>query len=223
MEVDRISSVAVPTALAGAVAGATGFVTAKAVNKDGQITDKFVNYVADSFEKSDKKLMKEADKLDKINPFLTDEDVIKLKGDRKKVLAFAEKKMKNAEAALNKFATKHAKALGIVPEEGQTLQDAVKAFLKDKDAAAVKEAFLPESMRYAIENSDYKGAVREEFAEVFDSAKKQFKKGEAFDESAKFFKKAAMNMKLKQAGIFAGVASGIALISSAIASKIASK
>ena len=65
-----------------------------------------------------------------------------------------------------------------------------------------------------------KKALKEEFAEVFDASTKKFKKGEAFDESAKFFKRAALNMKLKQAGVFAGIASGIALVSSAIASKI---
>ncbi len=220
MDVKRIESVAIPTAIAGAGAGAAGFLAARAF-KDGQMTDKFVRYVADGLENNDKKLIKTADKLDKINPFITDEEIVKLNGDRNKVLAFADKKLKAANAALEKFAKKHAKALGIVPEEGQSLSDAVKAFLKDKDAAAVKEIFLPESQRNLLENSgDYKKALKEEFAEVFDATTKKFKKGEAFDESAKFFKRAALNMKLKQAGVFAGIASGIALVSSAIASKI---
>ncbi len=217
MDVNRIESIAIPTALAGVAAGGAGFVSAKAI-KNGEMTEKFTNYIADSFEKNDKKLMKTADKLDKINPFITDEDVIKLNGDREKVLAFADKKLKSAHAALEKFANKHAKALGIVPEEGQTMKDAVKAFLKDKDAAAVKEIFLPESTRRILENADYKKAIKDEFAEAFDSTKKQFKKGS--EESAKFFKRAALNMKLKQAGVFAGLASGVALVSSAIASKI---
>ena len=165
MDVKRIESVAIPTAIAGAGAGAAGFLAARAF-KDGQMTDKFVRYVADGLENNDKKLIKTADKLDKINPFITDEEIIKLNGDRNKVLAFADKKLKAANAALEKFAKKHAKALGIVPEEGQSLSDAVKAFLKDKDAAAVKEIFLPESQRNLLENSgDYKKALKEEFAE----------------------------------------------------------
>ncbi len=219
----RFESIAVPTALATVAGGAVGYALPKMVDKQGKISDTFVTYVAGGLNNNDISLMKKADSLDKINPFVTDEDVVKLKGERKKVLAFAKKKMERANAALEKFVAKNAEVLGVKPSEGQTLKDAVRSYLQGKNAADVKEAFLPQSMRNLMEQSDYVEAVRDEFSQVFDSSAKKFKKGEAFEESAKFFKKAAKNMKLMAAGWLALLTGGVALISSAIASKIANK
>lgn len=228
MNVDssRFNSVAVPTVLAGVTTGAAGFLTARTV-KYNKMTDKFANYMADGFEKRDRKMYNAALSLDKINPFITDEDVAKIvakKGGREELIAFAQKKMKNARKAMEKFASKHAGALGIQPAKGQSKKEAVRAFLADKDAQALKEAFLPSAMRRAMMyNDNYKAMLEDEFAEVFDKSKRAFKDGEQFKESVAFFKRAALNFKVKQAGLFAGIGAGIALASSAIATKIANK
>lgn len=222
MDVKRIESVAVPTAVAGVAAGAAGFVSARAI-KDGQMTDKFVKHITTALDNADKKLIKTADSLDKINPLVTEEEIAMFNGNGEKFAAYLKNKMAKADKALQKFVTKHAEALEIQPKENQSLKDAVKEFLKDKNAQSVKELFLPEFMRNAIENADNEGFVREAFTEAYDSSAKKFRKGEVVDDTVRFFKKHAMDMKLKQAGIFAGIAGGIALISSAIASKIASK
>ena len=220
MDVKRVEGVAIPTAIAAVAAGTAGYVIPKAVTKNGEMSDMFVKYVAGGLNASDIKLMKEADSLDKINPFITDEEVLKLKGDRNRVLDYAARKLKKANAALEKFATKHADALGIKPKEGQKLSDAVKAYLVGKDAAAVKEDFLPSSTRRILESQTYIDEVQDAFGEVYDSAAKKFKSGEGIDETVKFFKKAARNMKLTVGGAWALAGGGIALASTIIADRI---
>jgi len=222
MDVKRIESVAVPTAIASLAAGAAGYMATKPI-KNGEMTDEFVKYIEDGFKSSDRKLFKKADSLDKLNPLLTEEELRSFNGDANRCAEYFKAKCAKVDKALEKFARKNAEALGIKPAEGQSLTDAVKAYLTGKNAAAVKEDFLPSSMRKIFENTDYAGSVREEFAEVYDSAAKQFKNSETAKESAQWFKRLARNMKLKQAGVFAGLAGGVALVSSAIASKIASK
>ncbi len=220
MDVKRVEGVAVPTAVAAVAAGAAGYVIPRTVTKNGEMSDIFVRYVASTMNANDIKLMNEADKLDKINPFITEEEVIKLKGDRNRVLDYAAKKMKKANAALEKFARKHADALGIKPAKGQSLKDAVKAYLVGKDAAAVKEDFLPSSVRNVLAKTTYVEEVQDAFADIYDKAAKKFKSGEGIDETVNFFKKAGRNMKLTVAGSWALVAGSIALASTIVADQI---
>ncbi len=223
MDVKRIDSVAVPTAIAGVAAGATGFITARAIDKEGQMTDRFVKHIVNAMDKADNKLLKTADSLDKINALVGEEEMAAFNGDGEALLAHVKKKMAKADKALEKFVRKHAEALDIQPKEKQSLKEAVKEFLQDKNAQKVKELFLPGYMRKALETADNEKLVKEMFAESFDSATKKFKKDEALKDTVNFFKKHAMDMKLKQAGLFAGIAGSIALVSSAMASRIVSK
>ena len=76
MDVQRVESVAVPTLLAGAVGGATGYLTKKAFDKDGKMTADFRQYEVDSFNRTKESLFREADSLDA----LAAEDLTDIKG-----------------------------------------------------------------------------------------------------------------------------------------------
>ena len=76
MDVQRVESVAVPTVLAGAVGGATGYFTKKAFDKEGKITADLRKDMVDSFTRTKENLIKEADSLDA----LVAEDLTDIKG-----------------------------------------------------------------------------------------------------------------------------------------------
>ena len=137
MDVKRIESVAVPTALAAVGAGLAGYMVPSVTTKNGQISDEFLKYAADTMEIKDRTRIATADKLDKISAEITDEEVAKLgkknnKNFRKNFIKLVEKKTRMANKELEKFVVKHADDLGVKPEKGQSIKEAARDYIKGK-------------------------------------------------------------------------------------------
>lgn len=226
MDVQRIESIAIPTALATVGAGVAGYMLPSTVTKNGQMSDEFVRFTANTMELKDLNKIIAADSLDKINGLVTDEEIEALKGQknfREKVLKLIQNKSKKADKALEKFVMKNSEELGVQPAKGQSLREAAKEYIKGKSIAEIKEAFLPSAMRRTIETTDYKQLMQDCFADVYDSAAKKFKSGEGVDDMVKMFKRSAQDMKLSVGGAWAVAAGSVALLSTVIADRIAKR
>lgn len=223
MDVKRIESIAVPTALATVGAGLAGYMMPN-ITKDGKISDEFLKFTADTMQLKDKIKVANADALDKISAEITDEEVAKLgkKNFRKNFLKLVEKKTNAANKALEKFVIRHADELGVKPKKGKSMKDAAREYIKGKTIEDIKEAYLPASMRKGLENTNYRQLITELFDETYDTAAKKFKSGKN-EQMSKMFKRAATDMRLSVGGAWALAAGAVALTSSAIASKIANK
>lgn len=225
MDVQRIETFAVPTALATAIGGTAGYLIPRTVTSTGEMSDEFVKFTADTMKFKDLSKLIAADSLDKISFTLTDEELASI-GDKnpdKKLIKLMQSKSEKANKALEKFVIKNAEDLNIHPAKGESLKEAAKEYIKGKSVAEIKEAFLPSAMRNAIEYTDYRQLMKDCFADVYDAAAKKYKTGEGFDDMAKMFKRAARDMKLTVSGAWAAAAGVIALGSSLIADKIAKK
>ena len=221
---------ALPTTAVAAGAGIVGYMTPKMVDKSGNLDPFFHAYNASNLLKSDIVQLSDAVYLDSINPYITEEEIKALNHDHDKVFKFAEKKMKNANKALEDFVAEHAEELDIKPKDGQRLKDAVKEFLKDKNVQAVKDIMFPnrkplvkgykpieDVLEENIRNpKKYLETVRETFKEVFDSSTKKFKEG-ADKETVEFFKKSLRNLKMQNAKTYAYVGGGFAFIGALVA------
>ena len=142
---------------------------------------------------------------------------------REKVLKLIKTKPQKANEALEKFVMKHAEDLGVHPAKGESLKDAAREYIKGKTIQEIKEAFLPSSIRKALEKTDYEKLMKECFEEVYDSTAKKFKSGEGVDDMVKMFKRCAQDMKLTVGGTWAAAAGGVALVSTIIADRIAKR
>ena len=227
MDVKRVESIAVPTALAAVGGGVAGYMIPK-MTKNGEMTDEFVRYTADSLKANDEKAAKKAESLDKIKFLPSEEDIKKLDGKKNranKILELHKKISKKGNKQLEDFVMKNAKAFDIKPAKGQSLREAAKEFIKGKTIEEIKEAFLPKLMRESVKNTDYKQLMKESFEEVFDSKTKAFKK-DADKDTVRMFKRAATDMKLIAAAKWGAIIGAVALISSIsanIANKISNK
>ncbi len=234
MDVKRVENSlinsALPTAAVAAGAGIVGYMTPKMVDKSGNLDPYFHAYNAGNLLQSDVVQLSDAVYLDSINPYITEEEINALNHDHDKVFKFAEKKMKNANKALENFVAEHAEELDIKPKDGQRLKDAVKEFLKDKDAQAVKDIMFPnhkplvngyKPIEHVLADNmhnpkKYLESVRETFNEVFDASTKKFKEG-ADKETVEFFKKSLRNLKMQNAKTYALVGGGFAFAGALIA------
>lgn len=226
MDVKRVESIAVPTALAAAGAGVAGYTLPKTITKSGELSDEFVKFLSIMNRVNDYRTILEADKLDKVPDVLPTEEEIKALGKDNLVDKF--KKLMDTKAnkrnkALENFVIRNSEALDVHPAKGQSLRDAAKEYVKGKSVEEIKEAFLPSSIRRALENTDYEKLFRETFDEVYDKTAKKFKSGEGIDETAKMFKNMGKKMKFSVGGVWALAAGSIALLSSVIATKITNK
>ena len=234
MDVKRVENSlinsALPTAAVAAGAGLVGYMTPKMVDKSGNLNPYFHAYNAGNLLQSDVVQLSDAAYLDSLNPYITEEEIKALNHDHDKVLKYAEKKMNNANKALENFVTEHAEELDINPKDGQRLKDAVKEFLKDKDVQAVKDIMFPaqkplidgykpieEFLADNVRNpKKYLDTIRETFDEVFDASTKKFKEG-ADKETVEFFKKSLRNLKVQNAKIYAYVGGGFAFAGALVA------
>ena len=227
MDVKRVESIAVPTALAAVGGGLAGYMIPR-MTKNGEITDEFVKFAADTMQAKDEKLIKKANSLDKITFVPSQKEIEKLNGrknKRKKTLKLYEKASKRGNRQLETFVMKNAEVFGIKPAKGQSLRDAAKEFIKDKKVGQIKELFLSANHKEIIKNTDYIKLIKEYFEEVFDKEAKSFKK-DAEKDAVKMFKRAATDMKLKSAAKLGAITGFIALISStsaAIANRISNR
>lgn len=132
-----------------------------------------------------------------------------------KYLELSTKKQEKSNKELEKFVTWHTEELNIKPKDGERLKDAVKEFLKDKDAKAVRELLVPKTLENGIcknmEDGRYLEIVRETFDDVFDASTKKFKEG-ADKETVEFFKKSLKNFKMSSAKWYALIGGGFAFI-----------
>ncbi|MBR6099302.1 hypothetical protein IKP85_06100 [bacterium] len=224
MDVKRVESVAVPTVLATVGAGLAGYMM-PSITKNGEISDEFLKYTADSMRSKDNLRIAEADALDKISVEITEEEVAKLsnKNFRKDFIKLVDKKTKIARKTLESFVVKHAEELGVKPKKGQSMKDAARAYIKGKTIEDIKEAYMPSSFRHVIENTDYEQLIKDCFDEAFDKTTKKFKTGEEIAEISKMLKRAATDMRLTVGGVWGIAAGAVALTSAAIANKISKK
>lgn len=259
MDVQRIENVAIPTAAAAVIGGATGYVTKKAFTKDGHMTRDLFYDMKDSFESINKNLIKKSDYLKELAELSDTEAIAKraqeigmaamTPDERAKAVMMAFEKSKNGEKAvieltgkgekaankyiadaskannkkLYKFVKKNFDMLDIEILDKESKKDAIKRYLANRDVNAVKADFDAAIRRSDIEKMNVKKFIRTTFNDVYDKEAKGFKNGDEYKEIVSGFKRAARNLKLKQAGLFAGIASGIALVSSVITDQLANR
>ena len=259
MDVQRIENVAIPTAAAAVIGGATGYVTKKAFTKDGHMTKDLFYDMKDSFESINKNLVKKSDYLKELAE-LSDAETIAKRAREAGIAAYTPEEMakamtiavenaKNGEKAtieltgkaaevankyiedaykannkkLYKFVKKNFDMFDIEILEKESKKDAIKRYLASHDVNAVKADFDAAIRRSDIEKMNVKKFIRTTFNDVYDKEAKGFKKGDEYKEIVSGFKRAARSLKLKQAGLFAGIASGIALVSSVITDQLANR
>jgi len=215
MDVKRVDSIAVPTALAAVGGGVVGYMIPK-MTKNGEITDEFVRYSADAHKIRSEKFIQKANSLDKIKFVPSKEEVEKLYGKknrRQRTLDLFKETSKKGNRQLENFVMKNAEAFDIKPAKGQSLRDAAKEFIKGKTIEEIKEAFFPKAQADTIKNTNYKQLIKEYFEVVYDKDANSFKKNASID-AIKMFKRDARNMKLKSAAKWGAITGAIALISS---------
>ena len=224
MDIKKVESVAVPTALSAVAAGGAGYILPKTIN-NGKLADEFVKYAETTMRYKDMARIDDAVKLSMVNPVVSEEEVAALgtKNFRKNFLKLVEKKSKKANKAVEKFVRKYAEDLGIKPAEKQTMKEAVKEYINGKTIDEICEAVSPRAYANSVIQTDYKKLLKDYFNDNYDINAKKFKADEAGKEAEKFFKRAAKDMKVHSALIFVGAAGLIALVSSSIANRISNK
>ncbi len=162
MDVKRVESIAVPTALAAVGGAVTGYIIPK-MTRNGEMADEFVIYSAESMKAKDDLLLNRADSLDKITFNPSKKEVEKLvgkKNSRDKIMELYKKASERGNKQLEKFVMRNAEQLGIEKEKGQSLREAAKEYIKGKTIDEIKEAYLSSSRRDIIENTDYRKLMK---------------------------------------------------------------
>ena len=98
MDIKKVESVAVPTALSAVAAGGAGYILPKTIN-NGKLADEFVKYAETTMRYKDMARIDDAVKLSMVNPVVSEEEVAALgtKNFRKNFLKLVEKKSKKAK------------------------------------------------------------------------------------------------------------------------------
>lgn len=203
------------------VGGAAGYL--KSIIKKGEPTDSFIKEITYSLKEEDnKQILRTGEIIDSLhslpNGELTEQeaaDILRLsKDDAAEALNSAmQNKANKAKEAVSEFLTKHADEIGIIPEESQSLDDAVKSFIGSNNVEDIKKA-VQVNLSEQLNNRpqfDYTDLAQDYFEHVFDKTKNKYKavSEELPKEHIDFIKKAARNAKIKTGAIY-GIVSAAA-------------
>lgn len=205
---------AIRTAIAGGflAGGAAGYF--KSIIKNGEPSDSFVKEIGYSLKNEDNKhILRTGEILEALDELpdehLTAFETAKASAEGINPAEAAAKKAAFAREELGYFLTIHSDEIGILPEENQTLDDAVNKFMGSKSTHEIREAVQNE-LAGKINNRpqmDYEELAKDYFDEVYDKSAKRYKtSGENLaQETIDFVKKAARNTRIKT-GIIYGLA-----------------
>ncbi len=204
----------------------------KPIIKNGEASDSFVKEISASLKNEDNKFIIRSGELLEFMDFLPNEELTakELAEASAKGINPSEAQLKKAAFAKNEivdFLTIHSEEIGILPEENQTLEDAVNEFIGNKNIKEIK-ASVEKKLSDTINNRpqlDYEEYAKDYFGNVYDKTAKKFKTAteEVTQEQINFIKKAAKNTKIKTGVIYGAITAATAGILTAIFSSAKKK
>lgn len=121
----------------------------------------------------------------------------------------------------------HSDEIGIIPQENQTLEEAVENFIGSKNVKEIKDAVEKEMSDQIINRPtmDYDELAKDYFNNVYDKTAKKYKSvsDELPKEQIEFIKKAARNTKLKTGAIYGIVTAAAAGVLTFISTSLTKK
>ena len=221
----------VRTSIAGGfiAGGAAGYL--KSVINNGEPSDSFIKEISYTLKNEDNKhIIKTGEILDALDNLpdeeLTPAELAQASSAGINPAETASKKAAFAKEEIIDFITMHSDEIGIIPQENQTLEEAVENFIGSKNIKEIKDA-VEKEMSDQITNRptmDYELA-KDYFNNVYDKTAKKYKSvsDESPKEQIEFIKKAARNTKLKTGALYGIVTAAAAGVLTFIATSLTKK
>ena len=172
----------VRTSIAGGfIAGGTaGYL--KSVIKNGEPSDSFIKEISYTLKNEDNKhIIKTGEILDALDNLpdeeLTPAELAQASSAGINSAETASKKAAFAKEEITDFITMHSDEIGIIPQENQTLEEAVENFIGSKNVKEIKDA-VEKEMSDQITNRptmDYDELAKDYFNKVYDKTAKKYK------------------------------------------------
>ena len=223
----------VRTSIAGGfiAGGAAGYLKS-VINKNGEPTDSFIKEISYSIKNEDNKhIIKTGEILDALDNLPDEElhpaELAQASSAGINPAETASKKAAYAKEEIIDFITMHSEEIGIIPQENQTLEEAVENFIGSKNVKEIKDAVEKEMSDQIINRPtmDYDELAKDYFNNVYDKTAKKYKSvsDELPKEQIEFIKKAARNTKLKTGAIYGIVTAAAAGVLTFISTSLTKK